>query len=509
MANVNVNQAAQDFDNYLRDIIRITDAETRAAINDQGLRLFADFLPLTEEDVEELCANVRKPGGTIPNPNANVQNQPATIPNPGHSLGLMYEKRLKMLHYYVHHLQRIQRLPVNAPEATVDRLRTIYALKPEDETEDDLDMPEAFTRVDTARVVIENLDDYLLRKRSETGVPLAYVVRDFVTLPIPAEDPGFGLPTYVEEMIRRAPHGTPQYETDNQLVWNVVRQITHGGPAWNWVSRFARNSNGRDAYIALKTHYLGNAYQLRIRALADSRIETAFYDGQNRNFTFENYCALLNNAFADIESTGEVVSETRKIRCFLNGLADVRLETAKSQVLATPGLHETFDSAINFVAQYLDQRRSLSTSTGNNKRSRSIANVSGRGTNTGRGGRGGTGRGNSNGGYRRNNDRAPGRGRGQGRGGRTNTSTHVPWEQWRTLTEEQKQEMRNARAILRGQPTNTVSSTTRNSNPPPPVITTSGSSASSGGLVSTGSGSGISGNIGAVMSRRQASNQNN
>lgn len=143
-------------------------------------------------------------------------------------------------------------------------------------------------------------------------------------------------------MIPRAPHGTPQFEVDNQLVWNVVRHITHGGPDWNWVWRYARTSNGCDAYIALKTHYLGNAYQLRIRALADSRIEMAFYDGQNRNFTFENYYALLNNAFGDIESTGEAVSETRKIRCFLNGLADVRLGTAKSQVLATPDLHATF-----------------------------------------------------------------------------------------------------------------------------------------------------------------------
>lgn len=57
-------------------------------------------------------------------------------------------------------------------------------MKAEDETEDDLELPEPFTRIDTARVVIENLDDYLFRKKSELGVPLAYVVRDIVTLPI-------------------------------------------------------------------------------------------------------------------------------------------------------------------------------------------------------------------------------------------------------------------------------------------------------------------------------------
>lgn len=339
------------------------------------------------------------------------------------------------------------------------------------------------------------------------GVPLAYVVRDTVALPAANDDPGFGQPSYIEEMVRRAPHGTPQYETDNALVWNVIRHVTHGGPAWNWVSRFARTSNGRDAYIALKTHYLGSAYQLRIRALADSRIETAYYDGQNRNFTFENYCALLNKSFADIESTGEIVSETRKIRCFLNGLADTRLETAKSQVLATPELHATFDGAINFVAQYLDQRRSLSTNTGNNKRTRAISEVKGRGTGDGRGGRAGRGGGRNNDKRNRVNDSG---GRGRGRGGRNSSgnntgrvNTHIPWDQWRNLTDEQKQAMRNARAALRGANTNTVGSVTHTvgSQLPSVVSTDMGSSTIAN---STLGGS----NIGAVMSRRQP-NQNN
>lgn len=144
MANVNVPQARQNFNDYLRTTLLIDDLNTRLAINQQGLTLFGDFTGLTEDDVEELCANVRKPGGTIPNPNAHVANQPPTIPNPGQNLGLIQEKRLKMLHYYVHHLRRIQRLPVDRPSATLDRLRTIYLLKAEDETEDDLELPEPF-----------------------------------------------------------------------------------------------------------------------------------------------------------------------------------------------------------------------------------------------------------------------------------------------------------------------------------------------------------------------------
>jgi hypothetical protein len=48
--------------------------------------LFIDFIMLTEKYTENICANVRKPGGTIANPANNpanvVPNIPATIPNP-------------------------------------------------------------------------------------------------------------------------------------------------------------------------------------------------------------------------------------------------------------------------------------------------------------------------------------------------------------------------------------------------------------------------------------------
>jgi hypothetical protein len=58
-------------------------------------------------------------------------------------------------------------------------------------------------RVDQAREVIEDVvDDFLLRKRGVLGCPLASVVRPTIALPLAQDDPGFGLPTYNEEMIQ-------------------------------------------------------------------------------------------------------------------------------------------------------------------------------------------------------------------------------------------------------------------------------------------------------------------
>jgi hypothetical protein len=87
--------------NYLNDPIGIVDPQTRVALNNQGHQAFEDFLTLTEKDISEICSNIRKPGGTIPNPVhdpvASVAGRPPTIPNPGIQIGHIYEKRLKML----------------------------------------------------------------------------------------------------------------------------------------------------------------------------------------------------------------------------------------------------------------------------------------------------------------------------------------------------------------------------------------------------------------------------
>ena len=140
------------------------------------------------------------------------------------------------------------------------------------------------------------------------------------------------------EMVQRRAHTSVEFPQDNILVWAVIRHICHGGPAWSWVSRYARQANGRDAYLALKGHYLGEAVISRMRASAEKTMETAFYDGRSRNFTYEKYCEILIQAFNDVEETGEDVTEERKMRTFLKGLNDPHCEAAKHTIRVTPNL---------------------------------------------------------------------------------------------------------------------------------------------------------------------------
>jgi hypothetical protein len=301
--------------NYLDGTLGITDGATIAALNVQGLDSFTDFLTLTEDDITDICSNVRKPGGTIPNPAYDPANPvagiTATIPNPGTQLGHVYEKRIKMLRYYLFHLERIQRT-ITPATATVNRLTNCYRLKETEDDEEEVTLPTKLVCIEKVREILEDMDNYLIQKKGITGLPLAYVVRDTVALPI--IDPGYGLPSTVEQMIARGPHVGTNYEEDNNMVWQMIRHVTHGGPGWSWVQAYQRTCDGRQAYLSIKTHYLGESYSSRIRAQADSTIETAYYDGKSRSFTFERYCEVLKSAFTDIEVTGEEISETRKVR---------------------------------------------------------------------------------------------------------------------------------------------------------------------------------------------------
>jgi hypothetical protein len=109
-------------------------------------------------------------------------------------------------------------------------------LKEDEDKDNDIDLPKPLTKVDDVCAILEEIDDYSLRKFGDSGCPLAYVVRDTVALPNAADDPGFGMPTYSAEMIARAPHTGVSFERDAMSVWNLIRHVCHGGFAWNWVS---------------------------------------------------------------------------------------------------------------------------------------------------------------------------------------------------------------------------------------------------------------------------------
>lgn len=142
-----------------------------------------------------------------------------------------------------------------------------------------------------------------------------------------------------------------------------------------------------------------------------------------------------------------MISENRKVRILMTGIQDNRLATAKSQVTGTPELKATFDGAVNFISQFLDERRLLQNQAMNPPRNVLVANVQpGRNGDNGQGRGGGGRRTFGRGGFGRNNGRGGYGGRNNGRGGAGGAGRHnnvtdkyYTQQDWAALTQEQQE----------------------------------------------------------------------
>jgi hypothetical protein len=130
--------------------------------------------------------------------------------------------------------------------------------------------PDAMKSIENVRQTLEDIDHYLERKRRINGAPLAYIVRPTVEAPDEATQQ-FGLPTFDGDLIARARHEGTVYQQDNKLVWTMLRAAPDGTGSLctNW----------RTAYLAVKSHYLGEAFQSCIRTAADKILDDTFFDG--------------------------------------------------------------------------------------------------------------------------------------------------------------------------------------------------------------------------------------
>ena len=104
---------------------------------------------------------------------------------------------------------------------------------------------------------------------------------------------------------------------------------------------------------------MGSTFQARLRSKVDQILETTYYDGTKRHFSFEKYAETLQRAFVDFQSTQEV-SEERKFCVLLNGISNPRLEATKNKVVASDHLQSTFEVATNFLNWALDSKISYS-----------------------------------------------------------------------------------------------------------------------------------------------------
>jgi hypothetical protein len=116
------------------------------------------------------------------------------------------------------------------------------------------------------------------------------------------------------------PHTHMAYQEDNIAVWDIICTSIHATEALSWIKRCERRRNGRAAYIALTSHYLGDAKNEALRNAADNKILNTFYGGKKNRFNWTRYVPAHKECHNDLEATGTAMPEDDKVRRLLMGI---------------------------------------------------------------------------------------------------------------------------------------------------------------------------------------------
>jgi hypothetical protein len=99
-----------------------------AIVDEQDINSVDELRLLSDDECTNLCKVVRRPGGTVANPQAGVAGQPALIPNPGITVSLRAENNLKLCCYWLRYKEKVSRA-ITPADILLDPIRAIRGLK--------------------------------------------------------------------------------------------------------------------------------------------------------------------------------------------------------------------------------------------------------------------------------------------------------------------------------------------------------------------------------------------
>ena len=211
---------------------------------------------------------------------------------------------------------------------------------------------------------VESFKDFLGTIIGKRTIPLTYVIRESVEVPVVAPDLATNQPFSHEhgsvenELIARASHSHPSYKKDNAAVYQLLEQATRGTLYSASIAPYSRMKDGRATWLALTSQYTGeDKWQAELTKAAQF-CQTAIWKGQS-NFSLQSFITQHRNAFVTIKAAAQHISyqvpnERTRVVMLLDGIKnsdpDLRAAMAIIRRDRTPdGLLFNFEEAASFL----------------------------------------------------------------------------------------------------------------------------------------------------------------
>jgi hypothetical protein len=166
----------------------------------------------------------------------------------------------------------------------------------------------------------------------------------------------------------------PHYQQDNKAVYALLLQLTMGGPGQVVIAPFRGKTDGRGAWKALLMRMEGQAYTKTRIATAQAQLHNTTFSGERKQFTFDSYIAVHQEAHNTLSECGVPLYDCMKVNLFLDHITDETLDAAKHQILSNDEKYaEDFDAVVTFLVSALSRRKSAA------KASRAISSATSKG----------------------------------------------------------------------------------------------------------------------------------
>ena len=329
--------------------------------DDQGLYTLDGLKVLTNNEIKSLCKVVRRPGRTVPKPNARDPGQPATMSNTGEQVLLRAELNLKLACYYLRFKDQTSRVVVSSKINLVN-VRELRNHRDCEKSHKDVDALELSLQYWSHN--IESIDEWLRGCLGLSKIPLAYVVRSEELMP--AATPAGGYQSLQDELINCAPIRvgnagnvayTADYLADRSKVWELISDLTRDQECWSYVQPAQRTRDGRLAFLGLKNHYLGKKNINNMSSRAEAKLKDTSYSGEKRWWNSENYVKTHVDQHAIL--TGLVkngyygIGDRSKVRHLMYGIKTKVLDPVKTQIMASATLRNDFDACVNLYKDFI------------------------------------------------------------------------------------------------------------------------------------------------------------
>ena len=237
------------------------------------------------------------------------------------------------------------------------RVRELVELAADKKTE--VKAPEVLKDLTKWPAFKSNMAAYLQGMRSgQAGVTLDYVIREKED--VDQEDLDADYVTLDDDMRATTVLIGPEYDADNQKVWLHMKPILEESPAWTFIRKWDKTSDGRSAWFTLAKQLEGRTAKFSRKDVAYEILGKVKYTGHGK-FTYDEYVRKYQEAFSILQEEGEPQAETYKVKVFISNITDKLLDSARDTIFGDETKLESFEATHQYFGTVLQNKKRNST----------------------------------------------------------------------------------------------------------------------------------------------------